>query len=170
MDRNYAFKIEDEDYELLESFNDVLKLEQMGRCPRNYHTDASGITSDGKEINIELKRRNQTLSGLTIMGVTSANKPYTASTIYIETHKCGDMLLDYVCENKVPMYINFLNDGYVIVHNLSQLKTRPAKVGKKIYSKLYEGFEISKRNELQLDDAWIYKKDENNKYQLVYKP
>lgn len=155
MDKEYVMTSELEDYELLQDFNKVLKLNELGRCPDKYTTDASGYTTDGRYINVELKKRNIDID--------------TFSTIYIETHKVGDMLLDYVCEKKIPLYINFLSDGHVVVYNLAELKNRPKKVAKRIYSKLYEGFELAKREELRLDDAWIYQKN-NDGYKLVHKP
>ena len=155
MDKIYSREYEDNDYELLQDFNSVLKLRDLGRCPENDSTDASGYTTDGRYLNIELKRRNIDINRY--------------KTIYIESHKCGDMLLDYVVEKKIPLYVNFLSDGHVVVYNLAELKHRPNKVAKRIYSKLYEGFELAKREELQLDDAWIYQKT-NNGYKLVHKP
>lgn len=166
MDREYSFKIENEDYDLLQDFNKVLNLIDLGRTPRNHYSDASGKTTDGKMMNIEIKRRNQNLlPNLTISGET-----YTASTIYIETHKAGSLYLDYTTNNLIPIYINFLNDGVVVLYNLLRLSKRPETVVKKIYSKLYQSYELSKREELLLQDAWIYKKDENNEYKLIYKP
>lgn len=155
MNIEYGVTNEENDYELLLDFNSVLKLTELGKCPEKYTTDASGYTTDGRYINLELKRRNININ--------------TFNSIYIESHKAGDMLLDYVCEKKIPLYINFLNDGHVVVYNLAELKHRPKKVAKRIYSELYEGFELAKREELQLDDAFIYKK-ENNVYKLVHKP
>lgn len=169
MNTNYALETEKNDYLLLEDFNKVLKLNDLGQTPEKHTTDASGYTTDGRHINIELKSRNQTLSGLTVIGTSSnTGKQYTASTIYIEAHKAGDLLLDYVVEKKIPLYINFLN-GYVVLYNLSQLKHRPTKVAKRIWSELYQGFELAKREELRIEDAWIYKK-ENNEYKLVHRP
>ena len=168
--QNYALEKEKNDYLLLEGFNDYLNLKELGRCPDKHTTDASGYTSDGRYANIELKQRTQTITdNLVISGLTTDGKTYTADTIYIEAHKCGDMLLDYVCEDKIPLYINFLNDGYVILFNLSKLKHRPSKIGKKIYSKLYNGFELAKREELRIEDAWIYR-FKNNTYELIQKP
>lgn len=170
MNQNYALEKEEKDYNLLEEFNQTLKLIELGKCPEKHTTDASGYTTDGRYINIELKQRNQTLSGLTIIGTSSkTGKQYTANTIYIEAHKAGDLLLDYAIEKKIPLYINFLNDGYVVLYNLSQLKHRPTKVAKKIWSELYQGFELAKRELLRIEDAWIYKK-ENNGYKLIHKP
>ncbi len=170
MNQDYALEKEKKDYYLMEEFNKVLKLIELGQTPEKHTTDASGYTTDGRLINIELKQRNQTLSGLTLVGISSkTGNQYTANTIYIESHKIADLLLDYTIENKIPLYINFLNDGYVVLYNISTLKHRPTKVAKKIWSELYQGFELAKRQELQLSDAWIYKK-ENNEFKLVHKP
>lgn len=169
MNRDYALETEKNDYLLLEHFNKVLKLMELGKCPEKHTTDASGYTTDGRIANIELKSRDLHFSGMTLIGATSNNMPYTADTLYLEAHKAGDMLLDYVVDKKIPLYINFMKNGYVILFNLSTLKHRPKKVCKKIYSKLYQGFELAKREELQLKDAWIYQMI-NNEYKLIHKP
>lgn len=152
---DFALKKEENDYILMEDFNKVLKLRELGKCPQNDVTDCSGYTEDGRYVSIELKERNICID--------------TYDSIFIETHKCGDMLLDYVIEGKIPLYINFLNNGYVVLYNLARLRHRPKKVAKRIYSELYQGFELAKREELPLEDAFIYKK-ENDAYKLVRKP
>lgn len=154
MNKEYGKTNENLDFEMLEHFNSLLKLKDLGRTPELYHTDASGY-SNNKYINIELKRRSVNLN--------------TYKTLYIEAHKAGDLLLDYVIEGKIPLYVNFLQDGHVVVFNLAELKHRPEKVSKRIESKLYEGFELAKREELLITDAWIYKL-ENNQYKLIHKP
>ena len=165
MNREYADRKELDDFKLLLEFNEKLKLKDLGKTPEYYATDASGITNH-QIINIELKQRRMRLND----DLTLSAKTYTADTLYIESHKLADMLLDYMYEDKTPLYINFLDDGTVIVHNLARLKSRPKKVNfKKIYSELYGGFELAKRQELRLDEAWIYKKDKD-KYILIHKP
>lgn len=156
MNSEYGLKNEKKDYLLLKNFNkDILKLNELGRTPEHHHTDASGITRDGQHINIELKYRNININ--------------TYPTIYIESHKIADMLLDYVTLDYVPLYVNFLNDGHVVVFNLAKLNHRPKTVCKYIKSKLYEGFELAKRQELDMRDAFIYKL-ENNEYKLIQRP
>ena len=169
MNNEFADMKENEGYEKLKDFNSYLKLIELGRYPEKHTSDASGVTTDGRYLNFEIKIRNQTLINGILSGVTTDNKTYTGTTLYIEAHKVGDLLLDYICDKTIPLYINFLNDGYVVLYNLSALKHRPTKVAKRIYSKLYQGFELSKREELLLDDAWIYQK-ENNTYKLIKKP
>lgn len=63
-------------------------------------------------------------------------------------------------EGLTPLYINFLQDGYIIIFNLANLKKRPEKsTTKNIKSKGYNKFEMAKRQGLYLSDAAIYNKD-----------
>ena len=163
--QQFSDSYEELDYNLIVDFNSVLKLNDLGRCPYQHHTDASGTTTDGRECGIEIKRRNQALlDNLTISG-----KTYTASTIYIEQHKMADLLLDYIYDRKEPLYINFLENDTVIVFNLTRLSCKPNKTCKKIWSELYQGFELAKRLELKLEDAWIYRKIDGS-YKIIHKP
>lgn len=154
MNENYAITSEQQDYEKLRDFNKLLKIRELGKRPDKDTTDASGYTQDGQELNIELKSRR--------VGIN------TYKTIYIENHKVADMLLDYTIDNKIPLYINFLNDDYIVVFNLAKLRHRPRKTNKRIWSELYQAFEMAKREELRLEDAWIYQK-QNDKYILIKK-
>lgn len=154
MNRKYADKLEETDYKLLQDFNSTLKLSELGQTPQYHHTDASGYTTDGREVNIELKKRDFNTD--------------TFNTLYIEAHKCGDLLLDYITEDKIPLYVNFCNDG-VILFNLSKLKHRPKTFKTKFYSELYKTMELSTREELDIKDAWVYKLQENNTYKLVHR-
>lgn len=154
MNEQYANTSEQQDYEKLQDLNRLLKIRELGKRPDKDATDASGFTADGHEVNIELKSRN--------IGIN------TFKTIYIESHKVADMLLDYNIDHKIPLYINFLNDDYVVVFNLAKLRHRPRKVNKRIWSELYQAFEMAKREELRLEDAWIYQK-QNDKYLLIKK-
>lgn len=171
MDRNFAYGKEDEGFAKLEHFNfNFLHLQELARMPKNNPSgDAMGLTKTGTPLNIEIKVRNQNLLDNLIISGSSSSHTYTADTIYIEAHKAGDMYLDYMIYRKEPIYINFLNDGYVVVYNLSRLKTRPKRVQKRIYSKLYQNWENQVREELPLDESFIYKWDGKN-YILVSKP
>lgn len=154
MNEQYANTSEQQDYEKLQDLNRLLKIRELGKRPDKDTTDASGYTQDGQEVNIELKSR--------YIGIN------TYKTIYIESHKVADMLLDYTIDHKIPLYVNFLNDDYVVVFNLAKLRHRPRKVNKRIWSELYQAFEMAKREELRLEDAWIYQK-QNDKYLLIKK-
>lgn len=172
MDKNYFDINERKDYSLLEAFNDKTNVfDKLAQAPVKYYIDASAhtLTKLGEEriFSIELKNRNQVLlDDLTVSGTTSDGKPYTASTIYIESHKVADLLLDYLYYHQDPLYVNFLMDGTVMVHNLARLSERPKySKEKKIKSKGYEQFEMAKRLELKIEDAAIYKDGK-----LIHKP
>lgn len=154
MNQQYADTNELNDFALLQDFNKKLKIKELGRTPDKSSTDASGYTKDDQYVNIELKRRFVDVGKY--------------KTIIIEGHKYLSLLKGFVYSNKIPLYINFMNDGYIILFNLSKLKEEPNERKYKIWSELYQGFEISSRFELSINDAWIYKK-ENDKYILIQK-
>lgn len=154
MNQQYADTNEVNDFALLQDFNSKLHIKELGRTPEKCSTDASGYTKDNQYINIELKRR-----------FVDVNR---YKTIIIEGHKYLSLLKGFVYSNKIPLYINFMNGGYIILFNLSKLSEEPTERKYKIWSELYQGFEISSRFELPLKDAWIYKK-EKNKYILIQK-
>lgn len=162
----FAQQKENDCYEKLTDFNNFLNIVQLGRCPDKSSTDASGYTTDGRYANIELKDRDMNLLEDFRLSGETKGKTYYAEDLFIESHKVADMMLDYQCEGKLPLYINFINEDTVILYNLATLKHRPKKVSKRIWSELYQGFEIAKRQCLNMDDAWIYKKI-NGKYTLI---
>lgn len=168
MDANFAASMEDKGFDKLVEFNSKLKLDNLGRTPSGYTSDASGTSFCG-DVNIEIKVRNMEIdpTTLTITGHTKDDRSYTADTLYIESHKIADLLLDHMCDGKVPLYVNFLNGGYCVVFNLSKLKHRPRKEAKRIYSKLYQGFELAKRQLLDLRDAYIYKIMEDGRWMTI---
>lgn len=154
MNNEYADINENIDFDKLEDFNKKLKLKMLGRTPQKHHADASGYTQDGRTAIIELKKRNFTLGKY--------------NSIVIESHKLADILLDSICDDKVPLYINFLDDDYVVMFNLLKLKHRPRKHAQRNLSKLYDGYELSVREFLDMRDAWVYKKQDNT-YKLIKK-
>ena len=109
-----------------------------------------GYTKDNKYIEIELKRRNINI--------------HTFKTIIIEPYK-----LQYAKEHadSIQLYVNFTNDDYIIVFNLHKI-TNIQKRQYNIPSKLYERVKTSFRYELPIQNAWIYKK-QNNVYKCVKK-
>lgn len=161
---NYFSENEKVDWCKLEEFNDKTHLfDHLEPTEVKYHTDGTGYTTnrlgETRYWNIELKNRNlNLLDDGRISGATDKGS-FFDDTIFIESHKVADMLLD--CINGLePLYINFLADGKVIVHNLSKLTKRPKKTAKmNIKSKGYGKFEIAKRQGLYLVDAAIFDKD-----------
>ena len=57
MNRQFGWDNEDEGYAKLEHFNEhFLNLQGLTRMPQNYpRCDASGITTDGTDVNVEIK-------------------------------------------------------------------------------------------------------------------
>lgn len=149
MNRPYADKCEDIDFELMMDFNSKLKLKQLAKTEYMHPTDASGYTEDNRLVEIELKNRNI--------------KHDTYNTIMIEPYK-----LDYARhQDSIQLYVNFTNDEHVIVFNLHNV----GKLNEKnfnIPSKLYERVKLSKRYEIPIEKAWIYRKI-NNQYKLIQK-
>lgn len=159
------------DYELLKGLNDkVLHLNQLGETPVKHHTDASGYTTTSRYFNMELKKRNQELriddnGEYYIHGWKDDGSEYDCYGEYIEQHKVCDMLLDKICYDYEPIYINFLNNC-IIIYNLTKLKIRPEKFNRKIKSKGYGKIEIGTREDLHIKDATIY----DNNYNLIKLP
>lgn len=171
INQDYANEKESECYEKMRRFNEFLHLLNLGQAPPKHHFDASATTPTSRYVEIELKDRNQNLlkadKYFAISGCSKEGKSYTATTLYIENHKVADLLMDYVANDSIPLYINFLNDDVVIVFNLSQIKHRPQTVSKRIKSELYQSFEFGKRMELQLEDAYIYQL-KNNEWKMLH--
>ena len=172
MNRKYATDKEQTGFEKLLDFNQLLNLKELRQTTEGDYRDATGITiTTNQKVNIENKVRNQTLfyrdGKPYISGITSSNSPYSADSIYIESHKAADLLMDWITLDFIPLFINYLSDNIVVVFNLSKLKNRPKSRHLRIYSSLYQSYEEADRLELQLQDAFIYEKYKNNKYLYV---
>lgn len=157
MDKQYFESKENENWELLTAFNNETKLfDEIGRMKECHHTDATGstITKLGEErkFNIELKTRNVTL---TKSGKFKGDK-FNENTLYIESHKVADLLLDQIIGYE-GLYVNFLNNNVVVIFNVGKLSVRPKLEKKRIPSKGYQGFEMGFRQGLHIKDAAIYK-------------
>ena len=154
-------------WDLLEKFNESTHIfDELTKSVKKHHTDGTGYTTtsigESRYFNIELKKRNIILTDDGhISGCSQSGNEYIDNTIYIESHKVADLLLDAI-NGLEPLYINFLDDGTTIIFNLSKLTKRPVKTGTmNIQSKGYNKFEIAKRQGLYLKDAAIFDKDYN---------
>lgn len=157
MDKKYFEDKENENWELLKDFNQQTNLfTEIGRMNTYYHSDATGKTinrfGEERKFNIELKIRNATL---TQSGHFRGDK-FNEDTLYIESHKIADLLLDQVIGYE-GLYINFLNNNVVVIFNVGKLTVRPKLEKKRIPSKGYQGFEMAYREGLHIKDAAIYK-------------
>lgn len=158
MNKSFFEDNESRDYEKLVEWNKKTNsFKFVEKAEDKLHYDASATTFN-RDFIIELKNRNAALYGQSsISGQTGTGKGYVADTLFIEQHKLADLLLDYVVKGVEPLYINFLEDGNVIVFNLAKLKNRPQKVRKtNIYSKGYERREEGTRFCLDIKDGIIY--------------
>lgn len=166
MNDKFFQNIEREDYRLLQELNEKFNIKELGETPFGTSYDASGRTEWGDELVIEIKKRNQNLlfdnqnKQFIVSGYSyQNNSEYHQPTLMIETHKLSSLLLESVVNKRIPLYVNFLNDGYVAVFNLSKLDTMPLFTkNQKIKSVGYNKIEIGNRLYLNLTDAMIYKK------------
>lgn len=171
----FFYSKEADGFEKMQTFNDsYLQLTDFGKTPEKYIYDASGTTLDGRTLAIEIKDRDLALCHTTdtyfIQGTLPDGKPYYDSTIMIEGHKAASMYFDAVVNGTVPMYINFMQNGYVVVFNLQMLKHTPTFKQKKIKSIGYDKMEIGQRYFLSMKDAFIYAQTQDNTYRLIHKP
>lgn len=92
-------------------------LGQTSNGTEHTHWDASGVTADGRKVLIELKNRNAVLTPTATLSGTNFN----ADTILIEHSKVAILLMEHNINGFTPLYINFLADGNVLIHNLLHL-------------------------------------------------
>ena len=157
MDKKYFETIENENWKLLCEFNEHTNLfDEIGRMHEYYHSDATGQTTnrlgETRKFNLELKTRNVTL---TKSGKFMGDK-FNENTLFIESHKIADLLLDQVIGYE-GLYVNFLNNNVVVIYNVGKLSVRPKLEKKRIPSRGYQGFEMAFREGLHIKDAAIYK-------------
>lgn len=162
MDNKFIEEKENKDWNLLKEFNEASNyFTELIQREKYATSDASGRTFDGRAFGIELKSRNQVLmNDGRLSGQTYDGNTYTADTIFIEAHKLASLLCDYNVKGDEPLYINFLDDGCIVLYNLSKLTSVPKKKHLTIKSKGYNREEGEYRFELPLKDAAIFK---NNK-------
>ena len=170
----FANEKESKGFEELKKFNEFLKLNDLNQTHKGDYFDASGATPLKKTIIIENKIREQVLlqddnGKFYVSGSTKEGKSYSGDTLFIESHKIADLLLDYVVNGSIPLYVNYLKN-HILVYKLHNLKHRPEKKHYRIFSQLYQSFEIADRQLLSLEDAYIFQKMENNTFQLIHQP
>lgn len=141
------------DFKLLQKLNeDIFHLENLERRVVNTDKDpidASGITFDGRTINIEIKSRN---------------KIYPA--MMCETHKAYSLLDEWIFYNRVPLYVNFLNNGNdVLVWNLLTIPPNMKYMEiERTYSDLYKVWENQYKVYFNIEAAKHYVKNKEGKY------
>lgn len=164
MDKRFFEENEENDWKKLEEFNNKTHLfDHIEPTQEKHHTDASGYTvnkfGEKRYFSIELKNRNLNLLDDGRISGSTDKGSFFDDTIFIESHKIADMLLDCI-DGLEPLYINFFSDGKVVIHNLRKLTKRPKKSNNlNIRSKGYGKFEVAKRQGLYMIDAAIYDDD-----------
>lgn len=167
MNKEYYDVEEVKDYELLKLFNEKIKLDELGQTPKKYYYDASGYTNVNQYCEIELKNRKGRYVNETTIELSRKNKTYSATTIFIEPQHYARMVDDYRFDGVVPLYINFLADGTVLVWNLSTLKKKPEWVYQThIWDEGKQTFKDEWRVLLPITEAYVY----NNNFSLIKKP
>lgn len=168
MNEIYFENNESKGFELLQDFNQKLKIQNLEKAIKKKHQfDASGYTPSNKPVEIEIKIRDYNLEKYYDKWFISKGE-YKTDTVMIENHKLCPLLLDWVCGKTIPLYVNFFKNGYVLLHNLSNLGSKPEEKPFKIHSDGYETTQFEWRTLLKLNCGWIYKKNGEN-YELVQK-
>lgn len=170
MDNNYFNENEEKDFLQLQEFNNQTNLfSELTQTPKKHYVDVSGKTRDGRNVIIELKKRNLNLikndeDKLVISGKSGSDKVFFDDNILLSNHKGLDMLFDAICNQEVPLYITFLNNC-ILIHDLLHLKHRPKRYANvKSYSGGYQKYEYDSKQGLYVDDAIIYKITSDGKY------
>lgn len=166
----YFEENEANDFKQLLAFNDQTNLfKVLEQTKKKHYYDVSGLTRDGREVIIELKRRNLNVilnedEKLVISGKTANGKEFFDDNLLLSNHKGMDMLFDAIVYRQVPLYITFTNNC-VLVHDLLHLKNRPKRYASlKSYSGGYDKFEYDSKQGLFLEDAIVYKITPEGKY------
>ena len=154
MDNDFFIKNELDDWNKLIKFNEKAHLfDTLERSSRYSVWDASG-TSKNHKIIIELKQRNVILT----QDLKLSGKSFIDDTIIIEDYKAAQLYLEGITNNAIPIYINFLADNTIIIHNLNRI-TSYRFFERTITSQGYGRRETCKRIGLHLNDATIYTLD-----------
>lgn len=156
MNKNYFKHNEDEGWNNLYTFSEKTKMFQtLDRAQEASQWDASGVCNDQKVL-IEIKTRQANLTN----DFKLSGKTFFSDDLFIEDYKLAAILLEAKINNFVPIYVNFLADGNVVIFNLEKLTSY------KLYSNLSidsKGYQVTQdrtnRIGLMMEDATIYSKD-----------
>ena len=164
MNKQYFDYNEINDYDKLCLFNDKTGLfVGVVKMPEKHYFDASAATIDGRDCIIELKSREAVLTDK----MTVSGHNFNDEDLLIDNDKVADVLLEAICFGYEPLFINFLEDGHTVIHNLLHLKKRPKRyIRHSSISKGYEEKQVRNRQGIYLCDAAIYNADG----QLIKKP
>lgn len=166
MDKEYFSKNEDICYQKLLDFNAKTNyFTNIERQPPKSEIDAVATGINRMVYSIELKNREKyQLKEDNKNNYLITNNSFSGDTIFIENHKITSLLLDMVYNHRLPLYINFFDNGYTTIHNLITLKNKPEQTREmKIQSKGYQQMEICKRYLLPIEESAIFDEKHNLK-------
>lgn len=127
------------------------KLEQTGATKgKTVEGDASGYTSDGRTVLIEMKNRNINL--------------FDYETVYINAKKVAKMMLEHSIYQTIPIFVAFFKNGDVGIWNLTKLTKYKYYPLVKSYSKGYGKDEYSEQIGVYPIDAKVYGKDNDGNW------
>lgn len=156
MDTKFADRQEADGFKLLQKLNeDVFHLNNLNRRLEKTDKDpidTSGLTSDNRTINMEIKIRD-----------FDYNK---FPSLMIETHKAYSLLYEYIQYGRIPLYVNFLTDGSALVFNLLKIPEDKQRMKRLdgVESKLYQDKESSYKLFFDKSVGKHYVKDANGKF------
>ena len=135
---------EKQDLQMLYEFNTVARLfEGITPAKEKAQYDAIGYKRN-RRFAIELKHRFINLDKY--------------KSIMIEDYKFAALMMEYIVNQTEPLYVCFLQGGYILIYNLLKLTRMPQLRTLNIESKGYDKMQCSERRYLlSFDDAVIFK-------------
>lgn len=117
--------------------------------------DASGICK-GHKVLIEIKQRKVFLTD----DFKLSSATFVANDLFLEDYKLAIMHCQSVVDDMIPVFINLLDDGCVVIHNLNRITSYKKYTNLDIESKGYQSNQIrTNRIGLHINDAVIYDKN-----------
>ena len=104
--------------------------------------DYNGVAIDNRNTIIELKTRNMSVDEY--------------DSYFIESDKLADCFLYAAFYNATPLYINFFEDGKVLIWNLNELETMPTKERLRRKNPGFNTMEVNTLYKLAKSDAYEY--------------
>lgn len=151
MTRNtkFADKMEEWDFKVLQKLNeDAHIMIDLAQLPVKQCADASGVTALGSKLLIELKARSEDI--------------LKYGDLFIESKKVAYLLLKWLSEGFIPLYINFIGDTIgdypkkIIIFKMHKLTDWEFYPKVKTWTELYQKYEYNERFGLKIKDAAIY--------------
>ncbi len=150
---NYFNESESKCMAKLKEFNDGTGFfksltDKNATAEKTVEGDASGYTSDGRIVLIEMKNRNINL--------------FDYETVYINAKKVAKMMLEHAIKKTVPLFISFFKNGEVAIWRLDRITKYKYYPNVKCFSKGYGKDEYGEQIGLYPEDAIVYENNNGN--------